>query len=177
MKEPQARISAQAVGAYGEKAVEGELLRRGWIPSNVNTSVRNAAEYDIIAQKAGQLVCLRVKTCGAGQRAFQFAWPIGKTFTWDNLPPNDFTALVSMGATRNEDEFWVVPTAVLRQRLKASQAQYLEQLKRDGQPRKDTGQWTLWLDPMKSGEMRPSYGIAAAWTGHRDNWEFIDAQI
>jgi hypothetical protein len=48
-------LSNQAVGAYGEKAVEAELLRHQWIPSNVNATVKNAAEYDLIAQKGGAL--------------------------------------------------------------------------------------------------------------------------
>jgi hypothetical protein len=36
-------INAQSVGAFGERAVEVELLRRGWIPANVNATVKNAA--------------------------------------------------------------------------------------------------------------------------------------
>jgi hypothetical protein len=55
------RPSRQAVGAYGEKVVEAELLRRSWIASNVNASVRNAAEFDVIAQKDGRVALLRVK--------------------------------------------------------------------------------------------------------------------
>jgi hypothetical protein len=71
-------MSSQAVGAYGEKIVEAELLRRGWLPANVNATVKNAAEFDILAQKEGRIVCLRVKTCGIGQRAFIFYVPIGE---------------------------------------------------------------------------------------------------
>jgi hypothetical protein len=43
-------MTPQAVGAYGEKVVEAALLRLGWIPSNVNASVKNAARFDIVAQ-------------------------------------------------------------------------------------------------------------------------------
>jgi hypothetical protein len=45
------KISPQAVGAFGEHAVEVELLRHGWIPANVNATVKNAANYDIFARK------------------------------------------------------------------------------------------------------------------------------
>jgi hypothetical protein len=41
------RLSNQAVGAFGERAVEAELLRHGWIPANVNATVKNAADFDI----------------------------------------------------------------------------------------------------------------------------------
>jgi hypothetical protein len=38
-------ITPQAAGAFGEKAVEAELLRRKWIPANVNPTVKNAAKW------------------------------------------------------------------------------------------------------------------------------------
>lgn len=122
-------MRSQAVGAYGERVVEAELLRRGWTPSNVNASVKNAAEYDIIAQRDGRVVLLRVKTCSPGQRAFQFSIRPQEKFTAENLPSNDFTVLVSMGAKRDGDEFWVLPTRVLRERQRASQDAYLGQEK------------------------------------------------
>jgi hypothetical protein len=37
-------ITSQAVGAYGEAAVTAELLRRGWMPANVNRTVKSAAD-------------------------------------------------------------------------------------------------------------------------------------
>jgi hypothetical protein len=168
-------MRSQAVGAYGENVVEAELLRHGWIPSNVNASVKNAAEYDILAQKDGRIVCLRVKTCGIGQRAFQFNLRVGELASGESLPPNDFSVLVSMGTTRNEDEFWVLPTHIVRERLRGSQKEYLGQCKRDGQPRKDTGQWTLWLDPLKKGDERAAHGIATKWARYCGDWQSLDS--
>jgi hypothetical protein len=175
MKLAPDRIHPQAVGAYGEKVVEAELLRRGWIPSNVNASVKNAAEYDILAQKEGRVLRLRVKTCGVGQRAFQFNVRPGQEFIADTIKPGDFTILVSMGIKRDGDEFWVLPTRVLRERLRAAQIEFLGQPRWDGHPRKDTGQWTLWLDPLKSGAERAAHGIAQVWAAYRDDWQFFDA--
>lgn len=68
------RISAQLVGAYGERVVEAELLRRGWLASNVNASIKNAADFDVFAMKGSRIVQLRVKTCGPGMNAFQFGF-------------------------------------------------------------------------------------------------------
>ena len=45
-------MTPQAAGAFGEKAVEAELLRRNWMPANVNATVKNAAKFDIYALKA-----------------------------------------------------------------------------------------------------------------------------
>ena len=70
--EKKFRISPQAVGAYGEKSVEAELLRRGWIAANVNASIKNAADFDIFALKKHRAVQIRVKTCGPGMNEFQF---------------------------------------------------------------------------------------------------------
>ena len=45
-------ITAQAAGDFGEKAVESdELLRRNWMPANVNATVKNAVNFGIYALK------------------------------------------------------------------------------------------------------------------------------
>ena len=58
------------VAAFGERTVEAELLRNRWIPANFNSSVRNAADYDIAAQKRGRTILVSVKTCYAA-KSFQ----------------------------------------------------------------------------------------------------------
>jgi|HubBroStandDraft_1064217.scaffolds.fasta_scaffold1331250_2 hypothetical protein len=84
-------ITPQAVGAYGEKVVEAELLRDGWIASNVNASIRNAADFDIFALKDGRTVHLRVKTCGPKMDAFQFGFPAEQMIATGNFGASDFT--------------------------------------------------------------------------------------
>ena len=97
------KMTPQAVGAYGEKMVEAALLRRGWIPSNVNASVKNAARFDIVAQgPKGELVPIRVKTCGPGQEAFQYGGKPGPV-PMDDLSEVDFTVLVAMGHSSADD--------------------------------------------------------------------------
>ena len=44
-------VSARAAGAFGEWAVVAELLRRGWIPANVNQTVKNNDGFDILARR------------------------------------------------------------------------------------------------------------------------------
>ena len=61
---------------------------------------------------------LRVKTCGPGVDAFQFATPRGVV---EDL---DFTVLVRMGRDRASDEFYVLPTRVLREEIAAREKRH-----------------------------------------------------
>jgi hypothetical protein len=172
----QIKIKAQAVGAFGEKATEAELLRRGWIPANVNPTVKNAADFDIFALKGNCTVHLRVKTSGPGQNAFQFGGFVpGKEITFDNLRSSDFTILVRMGEDRQNDDFYILRTRVVREQLNKYRQRYLATPRRDGFKRKDLGHWTLRLAEMRSGEDRDSYGFAKKWAPYRDNWSLLDS--
>jgi hypothetical protein len=169
------KITAQAVGAFGEKATEAELLRRGWIPSNVNATVKNAADFDIFALKESCFVQLRVKTCSPGQNAFQFGgFDPEKEITLDNLQGSDFTILVRMGEDRQSDDFYILPTHIVRQQLKDYRRSFLSTPRRDGLPKKDLGHWTLRLAKMRSGEDREGRGLAEKWARYRENWALLD---
>ena len=89
------KLNHQAVGAFGERAVEAELLRRGWIPANVNATVKNAADFDIYVVKQGHTVHLRVRACGPDSRAFQFGgFDPSKQVNVGKFSDTDFTVLV-----------------------------------------------------------------------------------
>jgi hypothetical protein len=167
------RITSQAVGAYGEKVVEAELLRRGWIPSNVNASIKNSVDFDIFAHKTGRTVHIRVKTCGPGMDAFQFSALSGRRAV-RRFQRNDFTILVRMGASRSEDSFYVMPTADLRSTIRRYSKEYLAQTRRDGRPRKDTGHWTLFLFPLRSGERRQNRNLQTKWLPFLTNWKLLE---
>jgi hypothetical protein len=55
-----ARTSGQLVGAFGERAVEAELLRRGWLTANINASIRNVKDFDLFAVKKTPDRCIFV---------------------------------------------------------------------------------------------------------------------
>lgn len=172
----QIKIKAQAVGAFGEKATEAELLRRAWLPANVNATVKNAADFDIFAWKGERSVRLRVKTSGPGQNAFQFGGFVpGEEIRFDKFGDSDFTILVRMGENREGDDFYILPTGVIRRQLSTYRQYYLAIPRRDGGKRKDDGHWTLWLAELRSREDRPNYGFAKKWTLHRDNWSLLDS--
>lgn len=170
-------ITHQAVGAFGEKAAEAELLRHGWIPANVNATVKNAAKFDIYALKGNRTVHLRVKTCGPNVAGFQFGGlPSGGVATTDKISGSDFTILVRMGDQREKDQFYIVPTAVVQKEIALRKKDYLKSPKRDGSPRKDTGHWTLRLCERKDGREEGGWGLVEKWRKYLGGWSLLDGQ-
>ena len=165
----------QAVGAFGERAVEAELLRHGWTPANVNATVKNAANFDIFAVKDNRTVHIRAKTCGPGVAAFQFnGFTPNHPVSSRGIGAQDFTILVCMGAQRADDQFYVVPTVVVRKEIKKRQSDYTKTLRRDGRKRKDTGHWALRLGGRKNGRKEGGWGLAEKWHEYCGDWSRLD---
>lgn len=157
-------ITKQAIGAYGERAAEAELIRHGWLTANTNASMKNAADFDIVANKGKSIVKIRVKTCGPGADAFVFGgFHSGQPIESGNLDKADFTILVAMGHHRNDDVFYIVPTLIVRKRIKDYRREYLSKTRLDGDEKKDLGWWTLHLanfkERRKPSEPRPRRGM------------------
>jgi hypothetical protein len=167
-------LDSQLVGAFGEKAAEAELLRRGWRTANFNTSIKNAAEHDLVAVKDSRTVHLRVKTCGPSQEAFQFSSRPGEGLKTAEIGDNDYTILMRMGSVRTDDEFYVIPTRTLREQINAHRQSYLAQSRRDGNPRQDLGHWTLRLQGKRGGENGDNYGFAKKWEIYHDAWSSLE---
>jgi hypothetical protein len=169
-------INAQSVGAFGERAVEVELLRRGWIPANVNATVKNAADFDIFAVKDDKMVLLRVRACAPDARRFQFGgFKPDKPVQLANFKKNDFTVLVAISSDRTKDEFYVMPSRVLREEIILRQKDYLAIPKKDGTKRKDTGHWALHLAKRKDGRQQGGYGLEEKWKKYANAWHLLDA--
>jgi hypothetical protein len=162
-------MTPQAAGAFGEKAVEAELLRRNWMPANVNATVKNAADVDIYAFKRNRSVKIRVKTCRPNMSAVLFG-----SFHPDQLIPihgieaTDFTVIVRMHDQRGKDEFYVVPTIVVRKLIRARQAYF----RRRGA--KDIGMFRLRFPDRKDGAKEPGAGIGRKWKPYLDAWKLLD---
>jgi hypothetical protein len=166
-------ISVQATGAFGEKSVEAELLRRHWIPANVNASIKNAAKFDIYALKAthdGDLeIQLRIKTCRPNMTAFLWGGcQPGKPITTAGIGQSDYTVVVRMGSSREDDQFYVVPTAVV---LKEVGARQREQKARGV---RDIGMWRMSFKPRKDGRPEAGTDIENKWSGYLNGWDLLD---
>jgi hypothetical protein len=126
------KITPQAAGAFGEKAVEAELLRHNWIPSNVNQTIKNAADFDVFALKGSRRVEIRVKTCRPGMPALLYGgFAPGKPITASDIEDSDFTIVVRMGKRRQDDRFYVVPTKVVWKEISKRQSEHAERRARE----------------------------------------------
>jgi hypothetical protein len=161
---------SQVVAAYGEKIVEAELLRNGWLPANVNETVSNAAKFDIFAQKGDHIVAIQVKTCGPESDEFSFSH-----FAPDSAPgPNEFTVFVKMGKRRETDQIFVIPTRELHKDIgnfrDASIAAGI----------RDIRKWALRLyEPQRRTKehRRYTYGFAQKWEKWLNNWQRLEAGV
>lgn len=169
-------ITAQAAGAFGEKAVEAELLRRNWIPANVNPTVKNARQFDIYARKnsnrQGGLVQIRVKTCRPGMRAFILGgFKPGQPVATSGISKTDFTVVVRMGNKGKSDQFYVLPTSVLLREVAKRQR---EQTPKFRLGRKDIGMYRIGFDERRDGRAEAGRGVGKKWSRYLNNWELLD---
>jgi hypothetical protein len=163
-KAARGRTTGQLVGAFGERAVETELLRRGWVTANINASIRNVKDIDLFAEKNARSLRIRVKTCSPNE-AVQYRTRIGQEITTDDIGHTDFTVVVRMGATRNDDRFYVVPTKVIFDAL--------AEWRRAGLARgqQDKGQWVLKWHEHSSRQSKPNFGFEKKWAKYLDRWD------
>ena len=163
-------ITAQAAGAFGEKAVEAELLRQNWIPANVNQTVKNAAKYDIYAVKDDLSVRIQVKTCRSGMPAFVYGgFAAGKPIATTDVATSDFTIIVRMGERRQDDRFYVVPTIVVLKEIRKRQSEHAERGVRD------IGMWRLSFGDRRDGREEAGTGIERKWRQYESAWDLLDA--
>ena len=164
-----AGVAKQLIGAFGERVVEAELLRRGWVTANVNASIRNARDFDLFAVKKGRSLQIRVKTCSLGEDA-QFRTRKNQEITADGVADTDFTIVVRMGAIREGDQFYIVPTRVVLNALSAHRTASLP-------TQKDTGQWVLRWRELRSGEAKQNYGFEKKWEQYLNTWDRLDGAV
>jgi hypothetical protein len=162
------RTSGQLIGAFGERAVEAELLRRGWITANINASIRNVKDFDLFAVKNTRSLHIRVKTCSP-KKDIQYGFRKGQEITTDDIAGTDFTVIVRMGEKRNQDRFYVVPSRVVLQALDEWRRAALTvgRPKSKG-PQKDIGLWVLRWRELRSRQSQPNYGFEKKWEKYLD---------
>ncbi len=164
---PAGRTNPQLVGAFGERAVEAELLRRNWVTANVNASIRNVKDVDLFAFKNTRSLHIRVKTCSPNTD-IQYSSRKGQEITTDDIARTDFTVIVRMGATRNDDQFYVVPTPVVLQALKEHRRASL------ARGVKDEGHWVLRWNELRSRQSQPNYGFEKKWAEYLNRWDGLE---
>lgn len=166
-------LTSQTVGRLGELVVEMELLSRGWITGNFNSSVANAAAWDIFAAKRSRSVKLRVKSKRPGVDALQWsAKPDGAIFLQlDPADLGDFVAAVDFRIEGGWDVY-IVPTGVVADTLASNHSRWLSTPKRDGAEKKDGARRVLWLNDRPPDI--PGQGYRQLWGDFRNAWHLLE---
>jgi hypothetical protein len=85
----------------------------------------------------------------------------------------DFTVLVVMGNEAISDRFFIVPTRVVREALEAGRTAFYKIRRRDGGPRVETGQITLWLRPLRDGRDDGQHDFGRKWECYLARWDLL----
>jgi hypothetical protein len=164
------KITRQEVGTYGKEAVEAELLQRNWKLANVNQTVKNAPKIDIHAVKEGHSVQIRVTACRPEEpKVLIGGFTPGKPITTNDIAVSDFTIIVRMGKERQDDRFYVMPTAVAWKEIAKRQSERKER----GIAEK-IGMWSLYFRDRRDGQERGGWGIERKWERYKGAWELLD---
>ena len=82
----------------------------------------------------------------------------------------DFTILVSMAGKRADDQFYVVPSHVVREECIRRQREKAER----PTPPKDIGKFNLILADRRDGQQKGGEGMAKKWTIYLENWQLLE---
>lgn len=134
------RLPGGLSGVAGEYFVAAELSRRGYIAT---LTLRNARGIDIIVADpdSTRSIGIQVKT-SQSQAA---AWLASKKVEEAKLARNLFFVFVNLNGLELPS-FYVVPRATVAKYLRENHRRWLQEPKRDGQPRKDTSM-RIFRDP------------------------------
>ena len=166
-----ATFDTQRTGRMGELVVELELLRRGWIVGNFNSSTMNSAGWDLFATKGNRSVKIRVKAKRPGVINFRWsAKPDGSVFYGDTGSEDDFVAAVSFEPNSGHVTY-IVPARVVSATLAAEHAAWLGGAKANGGARKDTPMRSVYIDDRAADA--PSHGFKAKWAGYAEAWDTL----
>lgn len=166
-----AALDTQRVGRMGELVVELELLKRGWIVGNFNSSTMNSAGWDLFATRGIRSVKIRVKAKRPGIDCFRWsAKPDGSVLLGLAETDDDFVAAVSFDAVGGYEVF-VMPSLVVEQTLRDENARWIAGTKPGGGLRKPTSMRHIYINDRDDGA--PAHGFATRWGAYLNAWELL----
>lgn len=119
-------LDTQRIGRMGELVVELELLSRGWLVGNFNSTTANSAGWDLFATKGRRTVKIRVKAKRPGVATLRWsAKPDGRVL-WglEDGADDDYVAAVSF-ETSGLPDVYVLPSAAVESALTGNHARWL----------------------------------------------------
>lgn len=166
-----AALDTQRVGRMGELVVELELLKRGWIVGNFNSTTMNSAGWDLFATRGTRSVKIRVKAKRPGIDCFRWsAKADGSVLVGLADTVDDFVAAVSFDARGGYDVF-VIPSKVVEQTLHDENARWVSGTKAGGGARKPTPMRHIYINSREDGA--PAHGFAVRWAQYVNAWSLL----
>lgn len=165
-------MSTLFVGAIGEKLVETALLWQGWAPVNLNQSVKQAPNVDLLAAKDDKQVALQIKTAGPNSKAMlQLGYKGEKgIFNTKPGPRANFIVFVRL-LSKSEYEFYVVPVAEAESVAMATYKEWKQNPKKNGTIRKKAPA-VIRFEPNRN---RPDISdYKEKWVHYRDAWHLLE---
>src|SRR5205807_1404123 len=130
--------------------------------------IRNIKDFDLFVGKPARSLQIRVKTCSPNEDV-QYGTRKNQEIMTDDIRETDFTVVVRMGAVRNQDRFYVVPSQAVLQALAEWRRASLAEPGRE-----DKGHWVLRWREHRDGQSRPNYGFEKKWAKYLDRWDHLD---
>ena len=167
-----AALDTQRVGRMGELVVEFELLKRGWIVGNFNSTTMNSVGWDLFATRGNRSVKIRVKAKRPGVANFRWAAKReGTVFGGADDGDDDFVAAVSFASDGTYCTY-ILPARVVEQTLAAEHLVWIGGRKADGGMRKDTPMRSIYIDDRDDGA--PGHGFKKRWAVYCDAWSSLE---
>lgn len=166
-------ISSQAIGRMGELVVELELIARGWIVGNFNSSTSNAPGWDLFAAQEGRSLKIRVKAKRPKTDCFRWSTKAdGRVLLGlEQDAKDDIVAAVSFTEVGAYD-IYLIPAASVEADLRQNHLDYLSTPKVDGSPKKDSNQRNIFMNNRTD---LPGHGYAIKWECYKNDWNSIEA--
>lgn len=168
-------MSTLFTGAIGERLVETALLWNGWAPVNLNQSIKQAPNVDILAAKGDRQVAIQIKTAGSNSKSMLQLGYVGGSgiFNAKPGPQANFIVFVRL-FNQVEHEFYVVPVSEAERVAMETYRDWKQSPRRDGSLRKSAPA-VIRFEPNKN---RPDVSnYREKWTCYRDAWHLLDKKI
>lgn len=165
-------MSTLFTGAIGEKLVETALLWNSWAPVNLNQSIKQAPNVDILAAKGDRQVAIQIKTAGPNSKSMLQLGYAGDDgiFNAKPGPMANFIVFVRL-FTQAEHEFYVVPVAEAERVAMETYQDWKQNPKKDGSLRKSAPA-VIRFELNKS---RPGVSnYKEKWAHYRDAWHLLE---
>ena len=167
-----AALDTQRVGRMGELVVELELLKRGWIVGNFNSSTMNSAGWDLFATRGSRSVKIRVKAKRPGVDCFRWsAKTDGSVLIGLAETDDDFVAAVSFDAVGGYEVF-LIPSLIVERTLHDENARWIAGTKPGGGARKPTTMRHIYINNRDDGA--PAHGFTTRWAQYRNAWDLLE---